>query len=250
MKITISYISHKSLVLNILFSLFFIFLILYSTYLSMNPNLYQQIIGPDWTTQYTIESVSLFSFIHILFIISTITLSLNIVFIINKFLLHKKIYELTKINLMLIIISIIPYCGIIIDSIIFKRSSNSYRDRKLNDVVLNFHFVKSTKITQTIFSLLIFMILNSIVFLIYPQNLFGMISTAYIPFVIGYQSVAGIALLVTVLVGVITLGFDIINIKNIMNLLDLSKRETFRYIFIPWVMTSSRYSNANYFKTV
>ena len=60
-----------------------------------------------------------------------------------------------------------------------------------------------------------------------------MISTAYIPFVIGYQSVAGIALLVTVLVGVITLGFDIINIKNIMNLLDLSKRETFRYIFIP-----------------
>ena len=76
MKITISYISHKSLVLNILFSLFFIFLILYSTYLSMNPNLYQQIIGPDGTTQYTIESVSLFSFIHILFIISTIMVML------------------------------------------------------------------------------------------------------------------------------------------------------------------------------
>lgn len=60
----------------------------------------------------------------------------------------------------------------------------------------------------------------------------------------GYQLISEIALLVTVLAGVVTLGFDIINMKNIMNLLELSKKEILKYIFIPWVMTSSRYSNA------
>lgn len=69
------------------------------------------------------------------------------------------------------------------------------------------------------------MVLNLIVFLVYSQNLFGVISTTYFQFAMGYQLISGIALLVTVLAGVVTLWFYIINMKNIMNLLELSKKK-------------------------
>ncbi|EGZ30941.1 Uncharacterised protein [Malacoplasma iowae] len=76
------------------------------------------------------------------------------------------------------------------------------------------------------------MVLNLIVFLAYSQNLFGMISTTYFPFAMGYQLLSGIALLVTVLACVVTLWFYIINMKNIMDLLELSKKRNFKiYIY-------------------
>lgn len=250
MKRFISFISYRSFILSIISTIFLFIFIYLSIYSKNNYDfLYKKELNPDdGKYYYTLQSVMYFGIIHFTFVVTLLSFGILLTLYINKIFLATKIYLVTDIRSWITLCSIIPLVGIVIDWFIFYRSIDSFGQRKVSDIILNYHFVKSIHITQAIFCLFIFLVINSLIFIIYPQQLFGEIWISYLPFCLIIQYVGSIALFICLAIGVVYFIIDLTNITNLCETLKVNRKQCLNYIFFPWLITNSKYENTEFLK--
>lgn len=250
MKRFLGFISYTSFILSIIFTIFLFAFIYLSIYSNNNYDyLYKKELNPDdGKYYYTLQSVGFFGVVHFTFIATSLSFGMLLVFYINKIFMATRIYDLTGIYSWITFCSIIPLIGIIIDWFIFYKSIDSFEERKISDIILNHHFVKSIHITQTIFSLFIFLVINSLTFIIYSEQLFGEIWLSYLPICLIIQYIGSVCLFISLAVGIIYFIIDLVNINELSKTLNINKKQCLNYVFFPWLITNSKYENTFFLK--
>ncbi|QZX49230.1 hypothetical protein [Mycoplasma sp. E35C] len=157
------------------------------------------------------------------------------------------------INRWLIIVSIFPVVGSVVDYLIFKKCFNffyEYKQNKLRAKDFEYHFIQSINLTQWIFSLFIFSIINWILFVNKTTkiigNLFGVDDPLLLTDIPLYFNSLLIALLITIYLTMLIIDWKLK--KQIVAKFQLKNKDVYKYIFLPWLLTKSMYENQKFVK--
>ncbi|MDC4184475.1 hypothetical protein [Mycoplasma bradburyae] len=250
MKRILSFFSYRGFVLNIIMLVSLIVFIAVYVYLSnIDPN------QLDHMNKNKSQNGILFINASIVFLIIGlagigITFGLNLVYWINKVSLRKIIKTETNIDSWLVILSIIPLIGVVVDFLIFKKTANKFSDRIIrpNNLATK-NLFNWMSITQILFSIIISILLIVNVIYLNTNSLSNLGSIKFVSFIVyaPISYVTGIILLVTLVVATVKFFSRIIKTKKLKKELRISsKSEYFGQIFLPWLLTEYRLKKANY----